>query len=155
MKTKLASLIASKKRDLPGHQLRHDAVNYVRGNELDVEVMGRGYVTLDKKEDGLAPFCYSVVIENCQEASYASEKLIDALLCRAVPLYWGAAGISQYFDMGGIIVCDDKGALEKALRKLSREDYERRAAAVEENYHRAVIYSDSFLRAAVILRDEG
>ena len=67
VKTDLISLIASKKNNLEGHKLRHEIVDYVRSIDLKTDVMGRGYKSFENKEDGLAPYCYSIVIENNQE----------------------------------------------------------------------------------------
>ena len=65
--------------------------------------MGRGYAPFEAKEDGLAPYRASVVIENSREPSYISEKLIDAALCRTLPIYWGAPDVADWFDPAGLI----------------------------------------------------
>lgn len=153
-KTKMTSLIASAKRDLPGHLLRHEMVEYVRGQGLDVDVMGRGYAPFEKKEDGLAPYRYSLVIENSQEASYFSEKLVDACLCKTVPIYWGAPDIGKYFNTDGMIICETKDALSQALGGLSTKDYASRKSAMEENYRHALFYADNLKRATETIRDD-
>lgn len=147
-KTVLASLIASAKRDWEGHRLRHHIVDHIRSNSLPVEVMGRGYRPFADKADGLAPYRYSVVIENLREPSYFTEKLIDALLCDTVPIYWGAPDIAEFFDPDGIIPCASADDITAALSRMSDADYAARAPAIAENRRRATIFADLHGRAA-------
>ena len=102
-KTRNLSLIASKKKSLPGHKLRHRVAVWLARNGMEADVVGRGYKPFDDKADGLAPYRYSVVIENCQERGYFTKKIIDALLLKTVPIYWGAPDIEKFFQVTIII----------------------------------------------------
>jgi hypothetical protein len=147
-KTHLASLIASAKRDWEGHRLRHRIVDHIRAINLPVDVMGRGYRPFADKSDGLAPYRYSVVIENLREPSYFTEKLVDALLCDTVPIYWGAPDIAEFFDPAGLIACTSEDEVIAALKGMSDADYAARAHAIAENRHRALAFADLHGRAA-------
>lgn len=147
-KTRPASLIASAKRDWEGHRLRHLIVDHIRSSGLDVDIMGRGYRPFADKADGLAPYRYSVVIENTREPSYFTEKLVDALLCNTVPIYWGAPDIAEFFDVSGMILCQTAADIQAALTHMSEADYENRATAIAENRRRAIHYADLHGRAA-------
>lgn len=148
-KTYLASLIASGKRDWEGHLLRHRIVDHIRAAQLPVEVMGRGYRPFADKADGLAPYRYSVVIENLREPSYVTEKLVDALLCDTVPIYWGAPDIADLFDPAGLIPCQSEAEIIAALGHMSDADYAARHAAIAENRTRALAYANLHRRAAL------
>ncbi|MEM9581711.1 MAG: ATP-binding cassette domain-containing protein [Pseudomonadota bacterium] len=150
-KTHMASLIASSKRDFPGHVLRHDVVDLVREKQLDVDVMGRGYKPFDNKSDGLLPFRYSVVIENVQEPGYFTEKLIDAALCRTVPIYWGSPDVTEHFEADGMIICDSKADIERALAQMSAEDYASRNKSVEANFKTAEALANLHKRASSLI----
>ena len=91
-KLKMASLIASAKRNLEGHQLRHEIVDHIRLNNLDIDIMGRGYKSFEDKADGLAPYRYSVVIENIREDDYFSE----ISRCLFVPYRSNLLGRAEY-----------------------------------------------------------
>jgi len=130
VKTANVSLIASAKRDHPGHKLRHNLVNFVRAGHPGVEVMGRGYIPFEKKSDGLVPFRYSVVIENVRQQNYFTEKLIDAVLCETVPIYWGCPNIGDFMRTEGMVICEDEDDMRAAIRVASAEDYERRLPAL-------------------------
>ena len=41
---------------------------------------------------------YSVAVESSNEPNYFTEKLIDCLITKTIPIYWGCPNISEYFD---------------------------------------------------------
>ncbi|MDU8941899.1 hypothetical protein [Ovoidimarina sediminis] len=151
-KTRAVSLIASGKRDHPGHRLRHSLVERIRAEGLDVAVMGRGYAPFGNKEEGLLPFRFSVVIENCREPGYISEKLLDACLCRTVPIYWGAPDVGDYVDPRGLVICEGEDALMTAIREAAGGDAAGFAPYLEENRQRALALADADRRAALALK---
>lgn len=149
-KTRDISLIASAKRDLVGHKLRHDMVDWIRASGLEpsIDIVGRGYRPLERKSEGLASYRYSLVIENVREKSYFTEKLIDAFLCRTVPIYWGAPDIRNFFDPEGMIICETMDDLKAAIGSANAADYATRDAAMTRNQERAVPFADLYLRLA-------
>lgn len=151
-KTKLLSLIASKKKNLEGHKLRHEIVEFIRNIDLDADIMGRGYLSFENKEDGLAPYCYSIVIENNQESNYFTEKLIDSFLCETIPIYWGAPDIGKHFDVQGMIICNTSEDIKLALKSISSEDYVSKLDAIKTNRKKAIRYIDFKKRLATHLQ---
>ncbi|WP_412565359.1 glycosyltransferase family 10 domain-containing protein [Thalassobius sp. MITS945101] len=147
-KTRMVSLIASAKRSQVGHGLRHAIVDWAAETGVGLDVMGRGYKTLERQADGLAPYRYSVVIENVQERDYFSEKLIDAILCKTVPIYWGCPNIGDYFDPGLMIVCNSEQELRAAVLAADQVGFEDRRNALEAAKPDAIVYSDIAGRAA-------
>lgn len=145
------SLIASAKRDHPGHKLRHRIAEHLQQQMPQAEILGQGYQPFRAKSDGLAPYRYSVVIENVQEPNYFSEKLVDAILCETVPIYWGCPNIADYFPGEGMIVCKDQAEIEAALQQVSAEDYARRLPALKRLQDQAAYYGDLPKRAAEAL----
>jgi glycosyl transferase family 10 (putative fucosyltransferase) len=152
-KLKMASLIASARRDLEGHKLRHETVDYIRGEKIDVDIMGRGYKPFENKADGLAPYRYSVVIENVREQDYFTEKLVDACLCKTVPIYWGAPNIADYFDVRGMIICETADEIRTALANISVSDYQARLKWIKKNRDAATEHAKYIERAAQLIRD--
>ena len=152
-KTRMTSLIASAKRSQEGHKLRHALIDTLAGQNQGIDIMGRGFKPFEAKSDGLAPYRYSVVIENVQELSYFTEKLIDAFLCETVPIYWGAPDIGQYFDTDGILLCDTLEDIRSALAQISPADYHARKRAVTANKKAATAYMDYEKTAARAILD--
>lgn len=151
-KSRHMSLIASGKRDHEGHRLRHDIVGFVQGAGLDVEVLGRGYAPFEKKSDGLAPYRFSVVIENIRERNYFSEKLVDAVLCETVPIYWGCPNIGDFMDTGGMIICKTAEQIQDAMAAADTAQYDALIPALRAAKSAAVHWSDLEGRAARLLR---
>lgn len=146
------SLIASAKRDHPGHKLRHRIVDHLQDHMPKAEILGQGYRPFAAKSDGLARYRYSVVIENVQEPNYFTEKLLDAILCETVPIYWGCPNVAEFFPGEGMIVCKDQAEIETALQQISPEDYARRLPALRQLKAQADFYGDLPKRAAEALQ---
>jgi len=150
-KSQLASIIASYNNRLEGHKLRHEVINKIYNLNLDISILGRGYNPFKDKEDGLKSFKYSIIIENIKEKDYFTEKIIDACLCKTIPIYWGAPNIRDYFDYRGIIICNSIEEIMDALKKMSDEDYEARLKWVNQNKLKAIVHADFGTRAAKLV----
>lgn len=61
------------------------------------------------KDDKMSLFNskFSIIVENSQEKNYFSEKLIDCLLTKTIPIYCGCPNICDYFDCRGILQFND------------------------------------------------
>jgi hypothetical protein len=151
-KTQMTSIIASAKRTHEGHRLRHTVIDAARAQGLTLDVMGRGYRPIESKIEGLAPYRFTVVIENTREPSYISEKLIDAMRCRSVPIYWGAPDVAQVFDTRGIIECTSGQDILNAIRSMTPADYDSRHAAIERNALLADHFAQMHVRAAQVIQ---
>ncbi|WP_370400636.1 glycosyltransferase family 10 domain-containing protein [Sulfitobacter sp. JB4-11] len=152
-KTQNISLIASSKRDTEGHVLRHEVVDAIKAQGLDVAVLGRGYAPFADKADGLAPFRFSVVIENMRERNYFTEKIVDAVLCETVPIYWGCPNVAEFFDPDAIIACETKEDLLAALKRADAETYAAMRPALLRAKAQADHWADLEGRAARAIRD--
>ncbi|WP_120500359.1 glycosyltransferase family 10 [Roseovarius sp. EL26] len=150
-KTRMCSLIASDKRSQEGHKLRHETVEWIQEQGLDVDVMGRGYTPFYHKSDGLAPYHFSVVIENVRERNYFTEKLIDAILCKTVPIYWGCPNIEDFFDPAAMIICQTAAEVRNAVQSMSSERYDQIRPALEACHAPAVEFAQFKRRAAEIV----
>lgn len=152
-KSELASIVASPKRSLPGHAMRHELI--ARAGSL-VDAFGPEYRQGEKVE-ALAPYLFHVAFENVRAPGWFTEALIDPMLAGCVPVYWGDPDALERFDARGIVQVDSvDGALE-ALGRLSVEAYERMQPYVLDNFRRALGYvctEDWLYRAYPHLFDE-
>jgi hypothetical protein len=138
-KTKNVSIVASGKKLLKGHLLRHDVVSRF-GAQLD-GVFGLAYQAIDEKLDGLRDFRYSIVIESSRRNYFFTEKLIDAFMTGTVPIFWGCPDIAKFFNPDGMIQFEHADELEGILSQLSAQDYERRLPAIQQNFERAKTFA--------------
>ena len=135
-KTRSLSVIASNKSMIPGHRRRQEFVALLEDSSLDVEVFGEGRArSLGDKWEGLAPFRYSIAIENTSKTDYWTEKISDCFLSFTVPIYFGATNIGDYFPEESFIwlpIDNPQQALE-TLRAAVRDDsWASRLAALKE-----------------------
>lgn len=106
-KTKDISIVASDLTILTGHKKRFAFVNKLIGHFKDrLDVFGRGFNELDDKWLGLAPYKYSIAIENSSIPGYFTEKLSECYLANCMPIYYGAPNIADYFDVRTILQID-------------------------------------------------
>lgn len=97
-KNQRLSMICSSQTWTPGHRLRlrfAEALKKHFGDHLDW--YGNGIQTIPEKWEALAPYEYTIVLENQLAPGVLTEKLIDPFLCLTYPLYWGAPDADQYF----------------------------------------------------------
>lgn len=142
------SLIASAKRTTQGHRLRHQVVALAQQHQVPLDLFGRAYRPVDNVAEALLPFRHSVVIENSRFPGYFTEKLIDCLLCRTIPIYWGDPNVAKRFDTRGIICCDSPEDILRAVRDRNPDSYDDLRPVIEENRLRASRYRTWPLRRA-------
>lgn len=139
VKTRLASLVSSAKRDLEGHRLRLRVADRHRDT---LALYGRAFRPVAGKNEALDAYRFSVAIENSRSPGYFTEKILDCFLTRTAPVYWGDPAIGEVFDARGVIRCDTEADVDAAIRSLSVARYEAMRDAVEENRRRAMPYVD-------------
>ena len=112
----LLSIVSSNKRFSKGHEQRYQfalALKSYFGDRIDL--FGRGIRGFDDKWDVLAPYEYSIVIENSSSPYYVTEKLTEAFLSYTFPIYYGCTNLEEYYPRGSfetIDIWDIDGAIE-------------------------------------------
>lgn len=135
-KTKSVCLIASSKKTAPGHRLRHEIAR-----KFMIDLYGTGYNPFDSKADVLREYRYAVVVEPIRMDYYFTEKLVDALSMGAVPIFYGAPSVGDFFDGRGIIPFKTIPELEGILESIGPEDYASRLEAIKANVERCAEYA--------------
>lgn len=159
VKQRLASFIGSLSHpDAFGYILRKEVARRLQSSGI-VECFGRGIREVERKSEALAPFAFSVAMENTQADYYYTEKLIDCFVAGVVPIYWGCPGIGQIFDPRGMLLFQTYDDLEQILSTLSWEKYEQMRPYVLENRRRVQQlqvgdYRGHYERLAAGLADE-
>ena len=126
-KNKVCSLIASQKRSLPGQQLRHT----IAASGKNIDLFGRGYQSVEDKSIALDDYAFSVVIENVQTPGYFTEKIIDCMLRKTIPVYWGDPQIDKYFDKSGILELSE-------IDNLNIQRYDTMSKVINHNFEVAL-----------------
>jgi len=106
-KSKKLSVVCSDLTILSGHKKRYAFVNKMIGHFKDrIDVFGRGFNPIDDKWDALAPYKYSIAIENSVVQGYFTEKITECYLAHTFPIYFGAPDITAYFDPRSLLKID-------------------------------------------------
>lgn len=147
-----SSFLISSKNFCYGQQLRHDLYkvlpeiinchNHGHSSTPLPITKHRSPPYLSVKDGMLVPFQYSIVMENAMCNNYFSEKLLDALATKTIPIYWGCPNAGEFFNRDGILHFDGTQNLFDILEGLTPDFYASKAAAIEDNYHRALKYAD-------------
>lgn len=85
---------------------------------------------------------FHICIENDVKKYYFTEKLIDTLLCKSVPIYVGCENIEEYFNINGFIVVSSFNELIEKCNSLTEKDYFDRICFIEENFEKAIFWSN-------------
>lgn len=147
-KTHLCSYITSLKMMTDFQRFRVKLLQTLKNqNSWNIDLFGHGHNPLPEsrlgKYLGVAPYCYSIAIENCQTGHYFSEKIMDCFLTGTIPIYLGTLNIGEYFDTNGILVFNNEEELFSILNNLTFEEYYEKMAYIKHNYHLAKQYIDS------------
>lgn len=125
-KNKICSVISSNKVDIQGQKDRIRFVELLKTHFGDkIDFFGRGFNDFEDKWDAIAPYKYHIVIENSSFDDYWSEKLADAFLGEAYPIYHGANNIYSYFDKDSLTKIDiyNSGQAIKIIEEVINGNY--------------------------------
>ena len=99
------------------------------------EPLSSKYILFEKHQ-------FSIVIENTRERNLFSEKLMDCVITKTIPIYYGCANVEEYFDTTGwIILTNEENFLQdlyNELHKLNELYYMKYIDIVEKNYKTAI-----------------
>jgi hypothetical protein len=140
----------------PGHILRqilHHSQNKIAapcpitffrsGNQQPlIKDYGNNPIVGEHKNVLFEEYQYAFVIENSRAENYFTEKLIDCLLMKTIPVYYGAPNIGTIFNTAGWIILET-GSIKEINEKLSQltaETYNTHYSVISENYETALKY---------------
>lgn len=137
-KTKLISMMYSHKNFASGHGLRH---TIAQKYHQFVDIMGSGVDGKHvKKIHSCKEYAFSIVIENCKDGFYFTEKIIDCFLSGTIPIYWGAPYVTQYFNKDGFFTFDTLDDLHNIItnQQMLVDFYNSHHAEIVENFEKAL-----------------
>jgi len=128
-KEKLMSIIASNANLTEGHRKRMAFAEEMKSHFGDrIDVFGRGPMEIEDKWKAIAPYRYHIALENSSVKHYWSEKISDAYLGGAYPLYYGCPNLDEYFPKGSftkIDIADVQGSIDTIERAIESGIYEK------------------------------
>jgi len=89
---------------------------------------------------------FSIAIESSSEVNYFTEKLIDCLLTKTVPIYWGCPNIGDFFDTRGIIQFESYEDFLEKVNSVNEKTYDKMKKYIDKNYEKAKEYGRDLFR---------
>ena len=150
MKKFQVSFITSSKVSTSGHRLRQEIYDrlpaYVNGMPI---LKHRSPPYIPSKRVLLDEYQYFITPQNASQDNWFDDKIIDALIAKTIPLYWGCPNIGDFFNVDGILRFRTYDELIYLLNGLTPDYYERHFDAVQDNFERAMKYPHIWHRAEV------
>lgn len=132
-KTKMVSLIFSNKSRTKNHKFRLDVVNCLKNCSVDMYGnMVEKYV--ENKNDTLKDYMFHIVIENCNNDGYYSEKTLDCFATGTIPIIYKSSCLVNEYDENGMIFFKSLKELLKIINSLSTELYYSKINSIKHNY---------------------
>lgn len=136
-KTHMLSTITSSLAYLPMHIKRRALIDRLTQDFPGaIEFFGRPHRFIEYKEDAILPYRFHICIENWAAPDLWTEKIADALLGYAVPVYAGCPNIEDYFPGATIkIDLDDYASARLTINAILTDGesiYKERFPAVVE-----------------------
>jgi hypothetical protein len=131
-KSRGVSAVVSDKSMFHGHRDRLAFLDRLKSVQ-PLDHYGRGFQEIADKWDGLAPYRYSLAVENFRNPFYWTEKIADCFLARTMPIYCGCTRITEYFPLESLILFDleDPDAPEKIREAVAGDAWGRNRDAIE------------------------
>jgi hypothetical protein len=156
-KTAEISVICSTQSRTPTHRMRLAFVQALKSHFGDrLDWYGNGVNPIPEKWDALAPYRYSIALENSQAPHLITEKLLDCFLTWTHPIYWGAPNVSDYFPEGSytsINIRDLGQSIEVIERALASTELSGGNDVLEQARNLALTSLNPYERMAQIAGD--
>lgn len=128
----------------PGHHLRQkvwfkeNSITtprrfFLSGNYGGIENYNNNQILGDKKNP-LFDSQFHICIENANRQNWFTEKLVDCMVTKTVPIYWGCPNIEDWFDTRGMIHVNNFNEIVEACNSLDENTYNEMLPYIEENY---------------------
>lgn len=85
---------------------------------------------------------FHICIENTTQSNLFTEKLIDCLITKTVPIFWGCGNIFDFFDTRGFFIVKDLGDIIDVCNNLKETTYNDMLPYIEHNYKESLKYAD-------------
>jgi hypothetical protein len=145
------SCVFSARNCCPGHKLRHEL--WRRQDEISIPkffftglrsgMTGGIPLPAEKRAKEIAMrTMFHIAIDSYDYDNSFSEKLIDPLISKVLPIYWGAGNVKEFFDMDGIVQIYNVQQIIDVCNMLDVDHYYNYQNNIEKNYKSALMYTD-------------
>jgi hypothetical protein len=126
------SFVLSSKRITKGHKFRHKIASRIC-EKFKISQYGSGINDFNERHIPYSTYQYSIVVENGLNSHLFTEKLIDCLLHKTIPIYWGGSKVLEVFDPRGILRFNDLSELNEILTNINEGKIVPNIEAIDTN----------------------
>jgi hypothetical protein len=132
-----------------GHKLRQSVYKRQREiiNPIDFYISSHIPIINDfnskfihDKKDPLFDSQFHICIENSKQKNLFTEKLIDCLYSKTVPIFWGCENINNFFDTRGFLTVNSVEEIIKVCNSLEKQTYQNKIEYINYNYEKSLQY---------------
>jgi hypothetical protein len=155
-KTRDLSWITSSLAQFEGHRRRLKFLTRLQEAHVPFDLFGRGFQPLPDKWDGIAPYRYTLAVENFSGPNYFTEKIADCFLAWTMPIYFGATNIAEYFPAESFVwlEIDDPDAPRRVAEIARSNLAEKNREAIAEARRRVLDEQNLFPRLARLIAED-
>ena len=127
-----------------GHYLRQDVLghrdsivtpkNFYTSSHFPPRVGSLGLNILGDDKIPLFNSQFHICIENTKRLNWFTEKLIDCMVTKTVPIYWGCPNIGDWFNLDGMLIVNNLEDIINVSNSLTENTYNEKLDAINENY---------------------
>src|SRR5271157_695523 len=145
-----ASFITSSKIQTPGHVMRQEIYDRLPEKINDLVIYKhKSPPYLPSKKPLLDDYQFHITPQNASQDNWFDDKIVDSLMAKTIPLYWGCPNVGEFFNMEGILHFKTYAELVSMLERLTPEYYSQHYSAVQDNFDRALKLVHVWHRAEV------
>ena len=104
---------------------------------LKNKIENNDFIILENEKNPLFDSQFHICIENTKRENWFTEKLIDCLITKTIPIYWGCPNIGDWFNLDGFFIVDNIEDIINVSNSLNKDIYKTKILAIEENYEKA------------------
>lgn len=122
----IATVCAIKKHMTKIHVRRDQFIDRLKSELPELDIYGRGIRPMDDKAEAIDDYFYHLAVENYQARHHWTEKLADAYLGLALPIYAGCPNVVDYFPEESFVLIDifrEEDAIETIKKVIRDYDY--------------------------------
>lgn len=94
---------------------------------------------------------FHICIENTKENNYFTEKLIDCLITKTIPIYWGCPNIEKFFDINGFFIAENEKNIIEICNSINENTYQNKILSIEKNFELSQKYITILDRLEIVI----
>lgn len=143
-KTKAISMVCSDKVMCEEHKARQQLAD-ILSNKVDHYGMYRGKRRCDYYECR-AEYMFEVVVDNNWTGYWVSEKLMNPLASKTIPIYLGGKHLPDWIEKKGVIIANGINEIPKLVDEILKnpeDTYKAKRKWIEKNFETLVMHSST------------